>query len=320
MWFLPFVMGGVHLHQTGLLGGGGELGLLLRFPKARPGLFSQIPRRGSVQSPPQPLVPPTPTHTPGLGGPLWRAAHQALIPRPCPASSHPQCPSKTFGTFSSTKDFPDDVIQFARNHPLMYSSILPLGGRPLFLQVGAGYTFTQIAADRVAAADGHYDVLFIGTGQAPLVQPPPRLSLAVPVSRCSDGSTPHSHRPTSPRGRERARPGCRGYRVRPSRPADAGTVLKVISVPKGSRPSDEGLLLEELHVFEVRPSARHRGTPLPSAPAPSTPSLSQDSAAVTSMQISSKRVSGQKAQEWNGQGGAREPPPHASLASLKLRV
>lgn len=74
--------------------------------------------------------------------------------------------------------------------------------------MGAGYTFTQIAADRVAAADGHYDVLFIGT--------------------------------------------------------DVGTVLKVISVPKGSRPNSEGLLLEELQVFE-------------------------DSAAITSMQISSKR-------------------------------
>nr|XP_004664326.1 semaphorin-3B [Jaculus jaculus]XP_044992698.1 semaphorin-3B [Jaculus jaculus] len=131
-------------------------------------------------------------------------SYQGRVPYPRPG----MCPSKTFGTFSSTKDFPDDVIQFARNHPLMYNSVLPMGGRPLFLQVGAGYTFTQIAADRVAAADGHYDVLFIGT--------------------------------------------------------DVGTVLKVISVPKGSWPSSEGLLLEELQVFE-------------------------DSTPVTSMQISSKR-------------------------------
>ncbi|XP_037707054.1 semaphorin-3B isoform X2 [Choloepus didactylus] len=129
-------------------------------------------------------------------------SYQGRVPYPRPG----MCPSKTFGTFSSTKDFPDDVIQFARNHPLMYNPVLPMAGRPLFLQVGAEYTFTQIAADRVAAADGQYDVLFIGT--------------------------------------------------------DAGTVLKVISVPKGGRPI--GLLLEELHVFE-------------------------DSAAITSMQISSKR-------------------------------
>lgn len=92
-------------------------------------------------------------------------SYQGRVPYPRPGV----CPSKTFGTFSSTKDFPDDVIQFARNHPLMYNPVLPMGGRPLFLQVGAGYTFTQIAADRVAAADGHYDVLFIGTGQGPAV-------------------------------------------------------------------------------------------------------------------------------------------------------
>lgn len=78
----------------------------------------------------------------------------------CPS----QCPSKTFGTFSSTKDFPDDVIQFARNHPLMYNSVLPHDQRPIFLQTNVDYTFTHIVVDRVAAADGHYDVLFIGTG------------------------------------------------------------------------------------------------------------------------------------------------------------
>lgn len=89
---------------------------------------------------------------------LWGA-------RPHSASTAPpQCPSKTFGTFSSTKDFPDEVIQFARHHPLMYNPVLPHGQRPLFLQAAVPYTFTRIAVDRVTAADGHYDVLFIGTG------------------------------------------------------------------------------------------------------------------------------------------------------------
>ncbi|KAF5921601.1 hypothetical protein HPG69_012771 [Diceros bicornis minor] len=146
-------------------------------------------------------------------GPMHQwVSYQGRVPYPRPG----MCPSKTFGTFSSTKDFPDDVIQFARNHPLMYNSVLPMGGRPLFLQVGAGYNFTQIAVDRVAAADGHYDVLFIGT--------------------------------------------------------DAGTVLKVISVPKGSWPNAEGLLLEELHVFEVRPSPRPLGYPHPTEPSSQRPS------------------------------------------------
>ncbi|XP_040502455.2 semaphorin-3B isoform X3 [Gallus gallus] len=85
--------------------------------------------------------------------------YQARVPYPRPG----MCPSRTFGTFSSTKDFPDEVIQFARHHPLMYNPVLPHGQRPLFLQAGVPHTFTRIAVDRVAAADGHYDVLFIGT-------------------------------------------------------------------------------------------------------------------------------------------------------------
>ncbi|XP_043834899.1 semaphorin-3B isoform X1 [Dromiciops gliroides] len=138
-------------------------------------------------------------------GPNYQwVSYQGRVPYPRPG----MCPSKTFGTFGSTKDFPDDVIQFARNHPLMYNPILPMGGRPIFLRTGTDYAFTQIVADRVAATDGHYDVLFIGT--------------------------------------------------------DIGTVLKVISVPKDSWQSTEGLLLEELQVFE-------------------------NAAAIINMQISSKR-------------------------------
>ncbi|TSN76507.1 Semaphorin-3B [Bagarius yarrelli] len=84
---------------------------------------------------------------------------QGKVPYPRPG----MCPSKTFGSFESTKGFPDNVIQFARHHPLMYNPVTPLGGRPLFLRTGMPYSFTQIAVDRVNAADGHYDVMFIGT-------------------------------------------------------------------------------------------------------------------------------------------------------------
>ncbi|KAF5890641.1 semaphorin-3B-like isoform X1, partial [Clarias magur] len=128
---------------------------------------------------------------------------QGKVPYPRPG----MCPSKTFGSFESTKGFPDNVIQFARHHPLMYNPVTPLAGRPLFLRTGMPYSFTQIAVDRVNAADGHYDVMFIGT--------------------------------------------------------DVGTVLKVISVPKGSWSNTE-LLLEELQVFK-------------------------DSSSIINMQISSKR-------------------------------
>ncbi|NXK59063.1 SEM3B protein, partial [Sylvietta virens] len=157
-------------------------------------------------------------------GPNYQwVSYQGRVPYPRPG----MCPSKTFGTFGSTKDFPDEVIQFARHHPLMYNPVLPHGQRPLFLQATVPYTFTRIAVDRVTAADGHYDVLFIGTGIA---------------GRCR-GWYPWPH---------------------PSMPADVGTVLKVVSVPKESWHRMEPLLLEELQVF-------------------------QDASPITSLQLSSKR-------------------------------
>lgn len=116
-----------------------------RVPYPRPGMVRG--RAGGTQS------------APGFGG-GWMWGVGTPLTQRCLL----QCPSKTFGTFSSTKDFPDEVIQFARHHPLMYNPVLPHGQRPLFLQAGVPYTFTRIAVDRVSAADGHYDVLFIGTG------------------------------------------------------------------------------------------------------------------------------------------------------------
>ncbi|NXC75005.1 SEM3B protein, partial [Anhinga anhinga] len=150
-------------------------------------------------------------------GPNYQwVSYQGRVPYPRPG----MCPSKTFGTFGSTKDFPDEVIQFARHHPLMYNPVLPHNQRPLFLQATVPYTFTRIAVDRVTAADGHYDVLFIGT--------------------------------TLGLGWGGRAGGCWGLDPwpQPSLPTDVGTVLKVVSVPKESWHRMEPLLLEELQVFQ----------------------------------------------------------------------
>lgn len=119
--------------------------------------------------------------------------------------------------------------------------------------------------------------LWPASRSSPCRAPSPRFAWAVsppPGCRC-DWSNP----PTQPRRgwkplRGRAPgPSVSGNRKGhppPLTPADAGTVLKVISVPKGGRPNAEGLLLEELHVFEVRPSAHPGAAPRQAAliPAP----------------------------------------------------
>lgn len=77
-----------------------------------------------------------------------------------------QCASKVNGGgFASSKEFPDEVLRFARSHPVMYRSVLPQHRRPVLLQTEPGSRkLTQIAVDRVQAQDGHYHVLYIGTG------------------------------------------------------------------------------------------------------------------------------------------------------------
>ncbi len=65
----------------------------------------------------------------------------------------------------STKDYPDEVINFMRNHPTMFNAVYPVHKRPLVVRTNVDYEFTTITVDQVAAADGNYEVLFLGTGE-----------------------------------------------------------------------------------------------------------------------------------------------------------
>ncbi|XP_060691386.1 semaphorin-3F isoform X1 [Hemiscyllium ocellatum] len=82
------------------------------------------------------------------------------IPYPRPGT----CPGGTFTpSMKSTKDYPDEVINFMRNHPSMYNAIYPVHKRPLVVRTNVDYEFTTITVDQVDAADGRYEVLFLGT-------------------------------------------------------------------------------------------------------------------------------------------------------------
>ncbi|XP_051580550.1 semaphorin-3D isoform X2 [Myxocyprinus asiaticus] len=86
--------------------------------------------------------------------------YEDRIPYPRPGT----CPSRTYDPhIKTTKDFPDEVISFIRVHPLMYRSVYPTTGRPIFTRINTEYRLTQIVVDRVAAEDGQYAVMFLGT-------------------------------------------------------------------------------------------------------------------------------------------------------------
>ncbi|KAM7396619.1 hypothetical protein PAMP_019652 [Pampus punctatissimus] len=87
--------------------------------------------------------------------------YEDRVPYPRPGT----CASKVnSGGFTSSKEFPDEVLRFVRSHPVMYRPVLPHHRRPVLLQTEPGRRkLTQIAVDRVQAQDGHYHVLYIGT-------------------------------------------------------------------------------------------------------------------------------------------------------------
>uniref|UniRef100_A0A3B1J4F9 Sema domain, immunoglobulin domain (Ig), short basic domain, secreted, (semaphorin) 3Fa n=1 Tax=Astyanax mexicanus TaxID=7994 RepID=A0A3B1J4F9_ASTMX len=86
--------------------------------------------------------------------------YQGKIPYPRPGT----CPGGTFTpNMKSTKDYPDEVINFMRTHPTMYNAVYPVHKRPLVVRTNVDYEFTTITVDQVAAADGNYEVLFLGT-------------------------------------------------------------------------------------------------------------------------------------------------------------
>lgn len=47
----------------------------------------------------------------------------------------------------------------------MYNAVYPVHKRPLVVRTNVDYEFTTITVDQVTAADGNYEVLFLGTGE-----------------------------------------------------------------------------------------------------------------------------------------------------------
>uniref|UniRef100_A0A671YQ24 Sema domain, immunoglobulin domain (Ig), short basic domain, secreted, (semaphorin) 3bl n=1 Tax=Sparus aurata TaxID=8175 RepID=A0A671YQ24_SPAAU len=85
-------------------------------------------------------------------------AYEGRVPYP-----RPGVVSDRFVIFGSTKDFPDSVLHFARNHPLMWRPVHPALRQPVLVKANIPYKLKQIVVDRVEAEDGQYDVMFIGT-------------------------------------------------------------------------------------------------------------------------------------------------------------
>ncbi|KAJ3602664.1 hypothetical protein NHX12_030413 [Muraenolepis orangiensis] len=101
-------------------------------------------------------------------GPDYRwQEFRGRIPYPRPGT----CPSETYDAlYRSTRDLPDDVVSFMRQHQLMWEPILPLGNRPVLTLTSAPYCLRKVAVDRVDTDEGPYDVLHLGTDDGRLLK------------------------------------------------------------------------------------------------------------------------------------------------------
>uniref|UniRef100_A0A8C3T8X9 Semaphorin 3D n=1 Tax=Chelydra serpentina TaxID=8475 RepID=A0A8C3T8X9_CHESE len=93
--------------------------------------------------------------------------YKGRIPYPRPGT----CPSETYDPLlHSTKDFPDDLISFMRNHQLMWGPVYPVGRKPILVRANVPYRLRQLLVDRVETESGHYDVLFLGTDEGKVLK------------------------------------------------------------------------------------------------------------------------------------------------------
>lgn len=67
-------------------------------------------------------------------------------------------------SINTSRDLPDNVLTFARRHPLMAGQVHPIGLRPLMFKRSVNYV--RIAVHKEPALDGNlYTLLFLGTGE-----------------------------------------------------------------------------------------------------------------------------------------------------------
>uniref|UniRef100_A0A7N6BNS6 Sema domain-containing protein n=1 Tax=Anabas testudineus TaxID=64144 RepID=A0A7N6BNS6_ANATE len=89
----------------------------------------------------------------------WRE-YTGKVPEPRPGSCITDL-HRSQG-INSSRDLPDNVLTFARRHPLMASQVQPIGVRPLLFKRSVNYV--KIVVHKQLALDGNlYTVLFLGT-------------------------------------------------------------------------------------------------------------------------------------------------------------
>ncbi|KAM9515208.1 semaphorin-6C [Guaruba guarouba] len=87
----------------------------------------------------------------------WSPVPEDRVPQPRPGCCAGM--GRAAG-ISTSGDFPDETLSFAKEHPLLHGAVAPAGGRPLFTRTGT--RLTRLAADTGAGPWRNQTVLFLG--------------------------------------------------------------------------------------------------------------------------------------------------------------
>ncbi|XP_030329784.1 semaphorin-6C isoform X2 [Strigops habroptila] len=87
----------------------------------------------------------------------WTPVPEDRVPQPRPGCCAGMGPATGV---TSSGDFPDETLSFAKEHPLLHGAVAPAGGRPLFTRTGT--RLTRLAVDTGAGPWRNQTVLFLG--------------------------------------------------------------------------------------------------------------------------------------------------------------
>ncbi|KAG8454461.1 hypothetical protein GDO86_000907 [Hymenochirus boettgeri] len=89
---------------------------------------------------------------------VWTPVPEELVPRP-----RPGCCVGFPLPFNSSRNLPDEVLNFVKSHPLMEDSVPSVGGSPWITRTLTRDQITQLAVDTSCGVHGNQTVLFLGS-------------------------------------------------------------------------------------------------------------------------------------------------------------
>ncbi|XP_012992369.2 semaphorin-6A isoform X2 [Esox lucius] len=90
----------------------------------------------------------------------WTPVPEEKVPKPRPGCC---AGTPSLERYKVSNEFPDDTLNFIKQHPLMDEAVPSIANRPWFLKTMVRYRLTRIAVDNIAGPYRNHTVVFLGS-------------------------------------------------------------------------------------------------------------------------------------------------------------